>query len=327
MRRPLLALVTALAVILLAPVTARAQKPWPSRPITLLVPFAAGGNVDAVARLVAAELGPRLGRSVVVENVPGAAGVIGTDRAVRAEPDGHTLLMGVESSIVVAGFVSPTKVRYDALRDLAPITLISTQPLVLVGRADLPAADIGTLIERMRAEPNALSYGTSGTGTSLHLAGEMINQMAGTSMVHVPYKAGAQIPADLLGGNLDLAVLSITSVAPLVKEGRLTAFGITERRRAPLLPDVPPLADHPDLAGLEVTVWQALLAPAATPPAITGRIHAAMIAALADPALRSRLADLGLRPSGVGGDALLGFLDDEFERFRNVVTRGGVSVE
>lgn len=327
MRRPLLALVTALAVAVLAAAAARAQEPWPSRPITLIVPFAAGGNVDAVARLVAAELGRKLEQSVVVENVAGAGGTIGTDRAVRAEPDGHTLLLTVESSIVVAGLVSPGKVRYDALRDLAPITLIATQPLVLVGRADLPAGDIAGLIALMRAEPGGLSYGTSGTGTSLHLAGEMLNQMAGTSMVHVPYKSGAQIPTDLLGGNLDLAVLSITSVAPLVEDGRLKAFGITERERAPLLPDVPPLADGPDLTGLEVTVWQALFAPTGTPSAVTGRLHAAMTEALADPALRDRLADLGLRPSGMGGDALASFLEDELERFRGVVNRGGISVE
>lgn len=320
--RTLLIALASLAVVAQADAQA-----WPNRPITVIVPFAAGGNVDAVARLIAPELARRVGQSVVVENAAGAGGVIGTQRAIRAEPDGHTLLLSVESSIVLAKLVAPATVPYDALDELTPLTLIGTQPLVLVGRPDLPATSLDELLRLAKAEPGRFSYGTSGVGTSLHLAGELINQKAGVGMVHVPYRAGAQIPVDLMGGNLDLAVLSITSVAPLVTAGKLRAFGVTERRRSPLLPEVAPLAEHPALHEVEVTVWQGLFAPTGTDPSITTRLQAAMGAVIEAPGIRQRLGDLGIRPAGSGGADFAAFLRAENEKWAPVVAAGRISAE
>lgn len=302
---------------------------WPSRPITLIVPFAAGGNVDAVARLVAPDLGRRLGQQVVVENAPGAGGVIGTERAARAAPDGHALLLSVESSIVIAGLVSPRNVRYDAPRDFAPVALIAASPLVLVGRPDLPADTAEELLRlaAARARSAPLTYATSGIGTSLHLTGELIAQRAGVAMEHVPYRVGAQIATDLMAGRVDLAVLTITSVADLVREGRIKGFGVSEAERAPALPQVPSLSETPALRDVRVTVWHGLFAPARTAAPILARLEREMRAVLEDAALRERLAGLGTRPGTLTGAAFAEFLRGEVERFGAVVRASNISVD
>ena len=304
-----------------------AQQGWPSRPVTLIVPFAAGGNVDAVARLVAPELGRRLGQQVVVENVPGAGGIIGTERAARAAPDGHTLLLGVESSILIAGLVSPRNVRYDGLRDLAPVALIAASPLVLVGRPDLPADGTEELLRFARAQARPLTYATSGIGTSLHLTGELIAQRAGVALEHVPYRVSAQIGTDLMAGRVDLAVLTITSVADLVREGRIKGFGVSEAERSPLLPRVPSLSETPALRDLRVTVWHGLFAPARTDAAVLARLGREMHGVLQDAMLRERLAGLGTRPGTLAGAEFAGFLRGEAEKFGAVVRASNISLD
>ena len=305
-----------------------AAQTWPAaRPISLIVPYAPGGNVDAIARLVAPELGKRIGQTINIDNATGAGGVIGTEKAARAPADGYTLLLSVESSIVIAKLVSPGVVKYDGLADFAPVTLIATSPLVLVGKPELAANNIEDLLKLMRAQPGKISYATSGIGSSLHLVGEMINQKAGVNMVHVPYRAGAQIPTDVMGNQIDLAVLSITSVADLVKTGRIKAFGVSESQRAALLPDVPPLADNPALKGVDITVWQALFAPVKVDPAIVAKLDAAMQEVLTDAAIRDKLAGFGTRPSGLGQAKFAAFLKDESDRFGTIVRTGNIKAE
>jgi tripartite-type tricarboxylate transporter receptor subunit TctC len=326
MRRLLSILVLLAAACVLRSPTAAADE-WPTRPVTLIVPFAAGGNVDVVARLIGSELGKRLGQAVVVENVAGAAGMVGTERAARAEPDGYTLLVSVESTILLANLVAPNTVRYDGLRDFAPVALIATSPLALVGRPTLPAKTTAEVLELARQQPGKLTYGTSGTGTSLHLAGEMMSQKAGVKLVHLPYRAGAQVPTDLSGGHIDLAVLSLTSVVELVKDGRIKIFGVTEPQRWPLLPDVPTLTETPALAGVSVTVWQGLFAPARTPAPIVERLQREMTAILAQDALRDRLASLATRPSNLVGAEFAAFLKAEQEKYAEVVKIGNIRAE
>jgi tripartite-type tricarboxylate transporter receptor subunit TctC len=319
------AIVCAFAATVTLP--ASAQPSYPSKPITLIVPYAAGGNVDAVARWVAPELGKRLGQQVVIENVAGAGGIIGTDRAARAPADGHTLLLSVESTIVIAKMVSPSAVKYDGLKDFAPVTLLSNAPLVLVGKPTLAANNLDELLKLMAREPGRLNYATSGIGTSLHVAGEMFNQIGGVQMNHVPYKVGAQIVTDLMGNQIDLAMLPIPLTSEQVKTGRVKAFGVTEGTRSPALPDVPSMAEHPRLKGVDVTVWFGIFAPAKTDPAIVAKLHRETAEVLKDEGLRQKFGVIGMRTLGLGPEAFARFLEGEQAKFSEIVRLRNIRAE
>jgi tripartite-type tricarboxylate transporter receptor subunit TctC len=314
-----------LAATLLA-LPARAET-WPSRPITLIVPFGAGGNVDALARILAPGLAARLGQPVVVENAPGAGGILGVERTVRAAPDGHTLVLAVEGPVSIMPILSPGSLRFDPARDLAPVAMVAALPLVLAGRPDLPAADLPALIALARSRPEGLTYATSGPGTVLHLTGAVIAERTGARLEHVPYRIASQIPADLMAGRLDLAILTVTSAAPLVREGRVKGYAISSPEPSPALPGVPPLASLPALAGLSMEGWQGLFAPAATPPAVTARLAAAIAEMLAEPATRERLAGLGMTPSTLTPASLPGFLAEERQRFGQIVRAGNITLD
>ncbi|WP_424811701.1 Bug family tripartite tricarboxylate transporter substrate binding protein [Roseococcus sp. YIM B11640] len=300
---------------------------WPTRPITLIVPFAAGGNVDTVARLTAAELSKRLGQSVVVENAPGAGGTIGTERVARAAPDGQTLLVGVESPFTISPHVTPGAVRYDAVRDFAPIGMIASLPLTLVGRPDLPANDLAGVIALAKSRPEGLTFASSGTGTSLHLWGEIIARRSGAKLEHVPYRIAAQIPTDLMASRLDLAVLTVTSTGPLLRDGRIKGFAISSLEPAPGLPDLPPLARLPEFAGLEILAWQGLFAPARTDAAITRRVATELDAMLADAEFRQRLANVGMTPWHKTPEELTELVRSESARYAEVVRAGNIRAD
>lgn len=300
---------------------------YPSRPVTLIVPYAAGGNVDAVARWVAPELGKRLGQTIVIDNVAGAGGIIGTERAARAAADGHTLLLSVESTIVIAKLVSPSVVKYDGLKDFAPVTLLSSAPLVLVGKPTLPANTLDELLTLMRKEPGKLNYATSGIGTSLHVAGEMFNQLGKVQMVHVPYKVGSQIVTDLMGNQIDLAMLPIPLTSEQVKAGRIKAFGVTEATRSSAMPDVPSMAEHPQLKGVDVTVWFGIFAPAKTDAAIVARLHRELTEVLKDEGLRQKFSVIGMRILGAGPEPFAKFLEAEQKKFGEIVRAGNIRAE
>lgn len=298
-----------------------------SRTITLIVPFAAGGNVDTVARLAASELTRRLGQNVVVENAPGAGGTIGTERAARAAPDGLTLLVGVESPLTISPFVTPGAVRYDPLRDFAPIGMIASLPLTLVGRPDLLAGDMAGVIALAKSRPEGLTYATSGTGTSLHLWGEIIARRSGATLEHVPYRIAAQIPTDLMAGRLDLAVLTVTSTSALLRDGRIKGFAISSLEPHPAVPNLPPLARLPEFAGFQMLAWQALFAPARTDPAILRRISSELDAMLTDPAFRAGLDRVGMTPWHKTRDELAALVRSELARYEEVVRLGNIRAE
>ena len=300
---------------------------YPSKPITMIVPYAAGGSVDAVARLVSDRLAAKLGGTIVIENVAGAGGVVGTQRAARAAPDGYTLLFSVESTIVIAKLVSPKTVQYDALTEFQPISMVGSSPLVLLGRKDFPANNIAELMKLLKENPGKYNYATSGVGTSLHVAGEMINAEGKVKMVHVPYKTGAQIPTDLMGNNIDLAVLPLVMAMQNVKAGNIKAFGITEPKRFELTPDVPSLAEHPDLKNVSVTVWYGLFAPAKTDPAIVEKLHKALAEVVKEPGVAEKLKASNLIPVGNSPKEFAEFLKAENEKFSALVKAAGIKAE
>ena len=317
----------ALALAASAVATAVFGQAYPSRPITLIVPYAAGGSVDAVARILTPKLGERLGQSVVIENVAGAGGIVGTQRAARAAPDGNTLLFSVESTMAIAKLVQPSTVQYDSQKDFVPISLIGTSPLVLAGKKELPANTTDELLKLVRANPGKFSYATSGTGTSLHVAGEMINMEGKVSIVHVPYRVGAQMVTDLVGNQIDLALLPLVMALPNYRNGNIKVFGTTEPTRSPVAPDLPSLAEHPDLRNVNVTVWFGLFAPAKTEPAIVDRLYRAVAASLEEADVRAKLAETGLRLVGNSPTEFAVFLAREIEKFSAIVKAANIKAE
>jgi tripartite-type tricarboxylate transporter receptor subunit TctC len=323
------AISSSLAIALAAFVLADAAfaQTYPTRPITVIVPYAAGGSVDAVARIMAPRLGDRLGQSVLIENVAGAGGIVGTQRAARATPDGYTLLFSVESTMAIAKLVQPSTVQYDSQKDFSPISLIGTSPLVLAGKKTLPADTTDELIKLLRANPGKFNYATSGTGTSLHVAGEMINIEGRVSMVHVPYRVGAQMVTDLVGNQIDLAMLPLVMALPNLRSGNIKAFGTTEPKRSPVAPDLPSLAEHSDLKNVNVTVWFGLFAPAKTDAAVVTRLHQAVADALQVADVRAKLAETGLRVVGNSPSKFAEFLAKEIEKFTAIVKAANIKAE
>jgi tripartite-type tricarboxylate transporter receptor subunit TctC len=301
---------------------------YPSRPVTLIVPYAAGGGVDAVARVIAESLSERLGQRFVIENVTGAGGVIGTQRAARAQPDGYTLLFAVENTMAVAKLVQPTVVQYDSQKDFQPISLIGTAPLVLAGKKDLPANNIAELMTLLKANPGKYSFASSGVGTSLHVLGEMINVEGKVKMVHVPYRAAPQIVTDLISNQIDLAILPLNLALPSYRNGSVKIFGASERTRSPLAPDLPSLAEHPDLKGVNMTVWYGLFAPANIDSAIVARISETLATVLRDASMRAKLADVHMiNAVGSTPAELAAFLAQEIETYSAIVKAANIKAE
>jgi tripartite-type tricarboxylate transporter receptor subunit TctC len=318
-------LITALLVLFAAP-SAFAQS-YPSRPITLIVPYAPGGSVDAVARVIAPRLGERLGQNIIIENIAGAGGVTGTQRAARAEPDGYTLLFSVESTMAIAKLVQPSVVQYDSQKDFQPITMVGSSPLVLVGKNSLPAKDLAELVALLRANPAKFSYATSGVGTSLHVAGEMINIEGKVQMVHVPYRVGAQIVTDLMGNHVDLAVLPLVMALPAHRQGNVRIFAITEPLRSPLAPDLPSIAEQSELRNVNVTVWFGLFAPAKVPAAIAERIQQEVATVIREPDTRSKLEATNLLVVGSTPSQFAAFLAKEIEKYSAIVKAANIKAE
>lgn len=331
-RRGLCRTLTSLAVgaggLLVGAGALAADASWPSQPVTLLVPYAAGGNVDAMARWIQPELAQRLGQPVVIENLAGAGGVIGTDKVVRAKPDGYTLLMSVESTVVIAKMVTPSTVRYDGLRDLTPVTLLGAQPLALAGKPNLASKTAAELFQDIQAHPGQYNYATSGVGTSLHLGGELLKQQGAVSMVHVPYRAATQIITDLVGNQLDLAVLPLSMVMQQARAGKLRVYGVLADKASPAMPEVAPLASSvPAWKGADVTVWQGVFAPKGTPPEVVAKLDGALRQVLALPAVRKNFEDSGITPLGMGAAPFADFLKKEQDKFGAIVAKGKISAE
>lgn len=296
---------------------------YPAKPISLVVGYTAGGSVDLVARSIAPELGKRLGQSVVIENLGGAGGTIGAQKVVKANPDGYTLLLGSGSEVSIARLTNPA-VRYDGEKDLAPITFVGTQPMVLVGKLQLPAKDAKALIALAQKQPGQLSYASSGVGTPLNLAGELIKQQGGIQITHVPYKGASAMSTDLLGGQIDLAVMVLSSALPHIQAGRVRAYGVTEAKRSSAAPNVPALAETPALKGVDMGVWFGLMAPANTPKSVIDRLNTEMQAVLAMPDVRRKLTEAGVNVSPGTPGEFAAFVQRETGRYRTIVQAANI---
>jgi tripartite-type tricarboxylate transporter receptor subunit TctC len=309
---------------------AQAQTPaaWPAaKPMSVVVPFAAGGAVDYAARMVVNKLGERLGQSMVIDNVAGAGGVVGTAKVARAAPDGYTLLVAPDSTIVIAPLVTPDAVKYDPLKDLVPVGLINITPLILVASPGLPVNNFAELLRYARANPGKLNYASPGVGNLLHVAMEALLQQAGINIVHVPYKSTPQIVSDLIGNQIELALLVPSTGLPHIKGGKIKALGLTVNERLTASPEIPPLSDSPELKGYYVTTSIGLFVPGKTSPAIIERLNRELNAVLSSPEVRKPFEEQAATIGKGSGADYAEFLRKELVRNAVVIKAANIKGE
>lgn len=314
-----------LAVAALQPTLSQAQD-YPSRPIRLVVPFTPGGVTDSSGRLIAEALGRRLGQQVVVDNKPGASGNIGTAQAATAVPDGYTLLLAFDGTMVINPHVF-AKVPFDTLKDFAPVGKIGAATLILVAHPDLPVKTLQDVITLSKTQ--ALAYGTSGIGGTPHIAGEMLAQRTGARLEHVPYKGGGQAMIDVMGGSIPLVYTAVAGAQGHVKAGKLKAIVVSSAQRSSSLPDVRTVAESgvPGLSDFVVDSWVGLLAPARTPPAVLARLTAELNAVLAEPAVRERLALLGIDPTPGTAEQFRQQMQRDLAAYGAIVKAAGIKLD
>jgi len=315
----------ALLAVCLMPLHASAQGGYPDKPIRLIVPFAPGGVTDTSGRVIADALSKRLGQQVIVDNRAGASGNIGTQLVATAAPDGYTLVLGFDGTLVINPHVFAS-VPFDTLRDLAPVGKIGDADLIIVAYPGFPAKTLQALIDYSKKQPSGVSYGTSGIGGTPHIAGELLNQQTGAKLVHVPYKGGGQAITDALGGQIPLVFTAVAGAQQHVKSGKLTAIAVSSRKRSGSLPDVPTFAESgvPDFV---VSSWVGLLAPAKTPPAVIERLNRELNAALVAPETVEQLAKLGIAPTPGTPEAFGAEMRSDLEKYGKVVRAAGIKAE
>ena len=300
-----------------------AAQEWPTKPLRFIVPFAPGGLSDNAARVVAEPLGVRLGQSVVVENRGGAGGNIGTQAVAQAEPDGYTLLLAYDGTLVINPHIY-AKIPFDTLRDFAPVTKLGDATLILVANPSAGVRSMKELIQAAKTKP--FSYGTSGTGNTTHLVAELLKQRTGTKLEHVPYKGGGPALIDVVGGQIPLVFTAIASAQQYVHSGRLLALGVPSAKRSNALPDVPTF-EEAGLAPFDVSSWVGILVPAKTPRPIVERLHKELVLVLQSPFVKERYATLGIEPVGNTPAEFGEQMKADLARWAEVVKAANVRVE
>jgi tripartite-type tricarboxylate transporter receptor subunit TctC len=323
-RRALLALGTTVLASMALNSPGSAQQ-FPDRPVTLVVPFAAGGSTDVVARIIAEKMSEGLGQQVIVENVGGAGGNLGADRVARADPDGYTILMGTVATHALNPLIFKTK-RYDPEKDFAPISLLVNVPNVLVVNPNLPAKTVAELLALLKANPDGYSYASSGNGTPLHLSGELFKGMAGVSMQHVPYKGSGPALNDVIGNQVPIMFDNLPSSSGHIKAGTLRALAVTTKERAASFPDVPTIAES-GIPGYETYSWNALFAPAGTPPEVIAKLNEAAVKAMKDPAVVARMKDFSTTIVGSTPEELGKHVTAELAKWKPVVENAKIQLD
>jgi tripartite-type tricarboxylate transporter receptor subunit TctC len=312
------------ALALLAAGTAQAQD-WPAKAIRIVVPFAPGGVADNSARVIAEPLAKRLGQQVVVENRPGASGNIGSAAVAQSAPDGYTLLLGFDGTMVINPHVFPN-IPFDTLRDFAAVTKLGDAALLLVAHPSVGAKSLADFISIARKSPKSWAYGTSGTGGTPHLAGELLKQRTGFALEHIPYKGGGQAIADVVGGQIPLVFTAIATAQQYVRGGRLVALGVPGAKRSAALPDTPTFQES-GLQDFDVSSWTGIFAPARTPRVVIGRLRDELSAVLKTDFVRERYATLGIEPVGNAPDEFTAQVAADLARWEKVVKAANVRVE
>jgi tripartite-type tricarboxylate transporter receptor subunit TctC len=312
----------ALGLVAVFSAAASAQD-WPARPVRIVVPYAPGGNTDSIARITAERLSSALGQQFIAENRPGAAGFIAAEFVAKAPPDGYTLFMGTLTQISSAPYTN--KLRYDPVKDFAPISVIGTNPFVIAISAALPAKTLAEFVDYIKANPGRFNYGSGGTGGLTHLSGALFLQRAGLQMTHVPYKGGAPALADLLGGQAQMYSGSPSELLAHMQAGKVRVIGISSATRSKHMPDVPAIAES--YAGHSAITWNGLLAPAKTPAAVIERISSEIQKAMRDPAFTSRLDRIGVDPVLHTSAEFAQQIQREMVQWQRVIESAGIKPE
>jgi tripartite-type tricarboxylate transporter receptor subunit TctC len=314
--------------IMLAPVAhsalAQSPAPYPGRPIRIIVPFAPGGGTDLTARLVGQRLAERFAQPVVIDNRPGAGTMLGTELTQKSPPDGYTLMIASASHAI-----NPTlyrKVNYDPIRDFAPITLAIAFPFVLAVNPAMPVRSVNELIASAKANPKRITYASSGTGATNHLAAELFKTMAGIDLLHIPYKGGGPAMNDVIGGQVSMMFGTVLETMPQVRAGKLRGLAVSSAKRAAFAPDLPTAAED-GLPGYDVTGWYAFLAPAGMAPAVMSRLNQEMIGALESPALKQKLLAMGAEPWPTSPQQARTFITSEVERWGKLIKAARITAE
>jgi tripartite-type tricarboxylate transporter receptor subunit TctC len=317
------ALMTALVALL--PIMAGAQSAWPNKPIRLIIPLAAGSAVDAGARIVAQRMSASLGQNFVIENQPGAAGLIGADRVAKAAPDGYTL-GGFNDSIMTMLPQLQANMPWDILRDFAPVSLVATIEWGLVASNDVPYRNVAGLIAAAAREPGRINYGSGGNGSPQHIAMALFDAQANVSMTHVPYKGATQAAVGVAAGEVPVAFMGLATVTALARGGKLRLMAVSTKTRLPQFADVPTVNES-GLPGFEFNSWFTLMAPAGTPAEIVNRLHAEVQKALADPEVREKLLANGLTPRGIGPQELATATRDQLARYARLFKQANIKAD
>ncbi len=302
-----------------APLPASAQD-YPTKPITLIVPFAPGGTTDIVAREVGQKISDALKQPVIIDNRPGAGGTLGAAGAAKAAPDGYTFFMATVAHTMAPGLYK--SLPYDFTKDLEPVGLVALTPNVLIVNPSIPVQSVAELIAYIKANPGKVNYGSAGKGSTEHLSGEMFRSMTGTELTHIPYKGGAPMMTDLIGGQIQMAIETSPSAEPHIRSGKVKALAVTTTRRSGAYPNVPTL-DEAGVKGFDVTTWYALMAPHGTPPAIVKRMNAELGRALRLPDIGKRFEEQGVSAGNMSPEQLAAFIRSETAKWAKVVKDSG----
>lgn len=316
--------VAASAGSLAIPAIARAQAGYPSRPVTIIVPFAAGGTTDLLGRILADRLGPRVGGTFIVENKAGAGGGLGVGSAARSEPDGHTLCMGTVSTHAINPSVY-RRLPYDHVRDFAPLSLVASVPNILMVNLTMPVKTVPELIALLKREPGKYNFASSGAGTSIHMAGELFKLATGTDITHVPYRSSGQITQDLLAGQISMTFDNITVAWPHIQAGKIRALATATPERLPFAPDLPALAEF--IPGFAATSWHGLFAPAAVPAEIVERLSKEVQAIMREPETVEKLKAVGVTAIGSTRAEFAAHIAAETARWKDVAEKARVSID
>jgi len=318
-------LILVVVLLIFAVSVSAAENTYPSRPVRLIAPFPAGGGVDIVARLVAQRLSEKWGQQVVVDNRTGATGIIGTDLAAHATPDGYTLLMGNAATHAVNVSLFK-KLPYDAIRDFVPITLVGRVPEMLVVHPALPASSVQELIALAKAKPGELTFGSAGSGSPPHLAGELFQSLAKIRLVHIPYKGSAPALTDLIAGQINMYFSNILSAVPYVKGGRLRGLGVTSAKRSVVAPDIPAIAEA-GLPGYEDYNWYGVLVPKGTPKAIVDKLHTDIVQVVRSREVEDRLTKDGAEVIANTPAEFAKFIREEIQKYAQIIKQSGLRTE